>query len=295
VPRRPKSEPGWYRHIAVARRNLEPLPDSIVASGGVWAVGMVRDEADIIETVVKNLLDQGVERVVVADNLSQDGSRQILEELSVDNPVTVLTDRLEAHYQAQKMTLLARAAFGAGAGWVVPFDADELWIAPGTTVAEWLTRCDLDVVRVPVFNHVPTPSDDLSQADPIQRLTWRKASPNSLRKVAVRARRRLRLIDGNHGVTCRGRRGRGLEIRHYPYRSEEQFLRKLRQGSAALAATDLSDEVGKHWRGLGSGDEESIRKTWRSLLETHNLPSEWWVPREGLVEDPAPVKGRDRR
>jgi hypothetical protein len=295
VSRRPKSEPGWYRHIAAAKRYLEPLPKSVVGHGGVWAVGIARDEVDIIETVVTNLLDQGVERVVVADNLSQDGTREILEELSAHNPVTVLTDRLEAHYQAQKMTLLARAAARAGADWIVPFDADELWLAPGSTVTEWLANCQVQVLQIPVFNHVPTAGDDLSEADPVRRLSWRKANPNSLHKVAFKARRRFRLVDGNHGITQRGRRGRGLEIRHYPYRSEEQFVRKLRQGRAALAATDLSDEVGKHWRGLGSGDEKSIREAWRRFLETHNLPSEWWVPKDGLVEDPAPVKGRDRR
>ena len=64
-----------------------------------------------------------------------------------------------------------------------------------------------------------------------------------------------------------------------------------RIGSAALAATDLADEVGKHWRGLGGSDDEGLHAAWRSLVDTHNLPSEWWVPRHGLVEDPVHVRG----
>jgi len=272
---------------------MEPLPPGLRAGGGVWAVGIVRDEADIVGTVVANLLAQGVERVVIADNLSTDGTLDVLERLARSHPVTVLRDGLAAHYQAEKTTLLARAAARAGAGWVLPFDADEVWATagaqPGGTVGGWLATCRADVVQVPVFNHVPTAGDDPALSDPVVRLRWRKEEPNRLHKVAFRAHPRARLLQGNHGVQRRGRRQQGLQIRHFPYRSEEQFVRKLRQGHDALAATDLDAEVGKHWRGVGGGDDAELRSTWRSLVETHNMPLEWWVPRRGLVEDPAPL------
>ena len=287
-------EPGWARHTAEAKSHLDPLPEGLRGAGGVWAVGLVRDEVDIVGTVVTNLLAQGVERVVIADNLSVDGTAEVLEGLARSHPVTVLGDRLAAHYQAEKTTVLARAAATAGAGWILPFDADEVWRnSPGATgtVAQWLAGCDADVVQVPVFNYVPTDGDDAGEPDPVRRLRWRKAEPNRLHKVAFRAHPRARLHQGNHGVARRGRRRRGLEIRHFPYRSEEQFLRKVRQGSAALAATELSAEVGKHWRGLGAGDDAQLVAAWWSLVETHNLPSEWWVPRHGLVEDPVDLGG----
>jgi hypothetical protein len=276
---------------------MDPVPPEIRGAGGIWAVGIVRDEADIVETVITNLVAQGVERVVIADNLSTDGTSAILQRLALSYPVTVLADRLGAHYQAEKLTLLARAAARAGAGWVLPFDADEIWgTGTGTdtgtgTVAEWLAACDAEVVQVPVFNHVPTAGDDQDEPDPARRLRWRKADPNALHKVAFRAHRRAWLHQGNHGVARRGRRRRGLEIRHFPYRSEEQFVRKIRQGHAALSATDLTPEVGKHWRGLGANDDDELRTLWRSLVDTHNLPMEWWVPRQGLVEDPVHLRG----
>jgi hypothetical protein len=270
---------------------MDAVPPDIRGSGGVWAVGLVRDEDDIVETVVLNLLAQGIERVVIADNGSVDGTADILERLSRAHPVTVIGDRLGAHYQAEKITLLARAACRAGAGWIVPFDADELWVAPTGTVASWLSACEAEVVQVPVFNHVPTEQDDAGDPDPVRRLRWRKAEPNQLHKVAFRAHRRARLHQGNHGVSRRGRRQRGLEIRHFPYRSEAQFLRKIRQGNAALAATDLDTEVGKHWRRFGDAADEDLRAQWRDLVVSHNLPGEWWVPRHGLVDDPAPLPG----
>ena len=166
--------------------------------------------------------------------------------------------------------LLARAAARAGASWVVPFDADEIWLAPSGSVVEWLDGCDAAVVQAPMFNHVPTTTDDLSEPDPVRRLRWRKTQPNRLHKVAFRAQRRARVAYGNHGVSRSGTRTAGLQIRHFPYRSEEQFVRKLRQGAAAL----------------GARDDDGLRDAWRELVETQNLPFEWWVPSKGLVEDP---------
>jgi glycosyltransferase involved in cell wall biosynthesis len=253
----------------------------------------VRDEVDIIGPVVANLLSQGVERVLVADNLSDDGTTDVLADMAARSPVTVLSDRLAAYYQAEKMTLLARSAASAGAGWVLPFDADEVWLAPGTTVASWLAACTADVVQVPVFNHVPTSGDDQAEPDPLRRLRWRKADPNQLHKVVFRADPRARLQQGNHGVARPGSRCRGLEIRHFPYRSRRQFVRKLRQGSAALVAGDVDRELGKHWRPAAEASDEELGRQWDELVETHNRPMEWWVPRHGLVEDPVELPPAD--
>ena len=251
---------------------------------------MVRDEVDIVERVVINLLTQGVERVVLADNLSGDGTTEILERLSASHPVTVVRDGLVAYYQAEKMTLLANAAAEAGARWVIPFDADEMWVSPTGSLPGWLDASGVDVVQVPVFNHVPTVHDDMGETDPVRRLRWRKSEPNQLHKVAFRAHPRARLHQGSHGVTRRGRRGRGLEIRHFPYRSEEQFVRKFRQGAAALAATDFTPDRGRVWRGIGTLDAEAQRAAWRALVEKGNLPLDWpEMPRTGIVEDPAPI------
>lgn len=255
---------------------------------------MVKDEADIIETVLRHLLAQGIERIVVADNLSSDGTEAILRRLARTEPVTVLTDRLTQYYQAEKMTHLARAAARAGAAWVLPFDADEIWLAPEGTIASWLGGCQADVVQASVFNHVPTPHDDESEPDPVRRLRWRKSEANRLHKVVFRAHRRARLAYGNHGVSRRGRRTAGLQVRHFPYRSEEQFVRKFQQGAQAFVGTGFAPDRGRVWRGLGARDADALRAAWRTLVETQNLPVDWTeMPREGLVEDPVPLERLD--
>lgn len=39
-------------------------------SGEVWGVSIVRDEVDVVGLTVRHLLDQGVSRILVADNCS---------------------------------------------------------------------------------------------------------------------------------------------------------------------------------------------------------------------------------
>src|SRR5258706_10050034 len=83
---------------------------------------LVKDESDVIADTVAHLLSQ-VDEVIVADNLSTDGTRDLLETM----PVTVIDDREVGYYQSAKMTKLARLALSHGHEWVVPCDADEVW------------------------------------------------------------------------------------------------------------------------------------------------------------------------
>lgn len=221
----------------------------------VWAVSMVRDEADIVAATVGNMLRQ-VDRVLVADNGSVDGTREILEQL---DGVTVVDDPEPGYYQSRKISALAARAVDAGASWVLPFDADEMWITahPEHSIAETLESLPANVlvVEAMLFDHVATAADG-NGSDPTRRMGWRRAAPAPLRKVACRAVDGLWIEQGNHaarfpGVPHAPTVTNALEVRHYPYRSAEQFIRKARNGAAAYAATDLPEDVGAHWRGYG--------------------------------------------
>jgi glycosyltransferase involved in cell wall biosynthesis len=218
-----------------------------------WAVSMVRDEADIIESTVRRMLRQ-VDHVLIADNGSTDGTREILDSL----PVQVVDDPEQGYYQARKMTALARQARSHGARWVIPFDADEVWLTyDGGRIADVLAALPETVLacEAPLFDHVATGRDP-AWPDSIRRIRWRRAEQAPLRKVAVRAVRGLAIHQGNHGATFDHTPypptvTTALQVRHFPYRSAEQFVRKVRNGAAAYAATDLPEGVGGHWRSYG--------------------------------------------
>jgi glycosyltransferase involved in cell wall biosynthesis len=86
---------------------------------------MVRDEADIIEGTLRHMADE-VDHLIVADNLSSDGTRDILDTLAKDLPLTVVDDPDPGYTQSAKMSALAeRAAVEQRASWIVPFDAED--------------------------------------------------------------------------------------------------------------------------------------------------------------------------
>ncbi len=201
----------------------------------VWAVGVVRDEADIIESTVSRMLGE-VDHVLVADNRSVDGTDEILRSL---DRVTVLVDPdpdfLVHEQQARRTTALASLAAQRGADWVVPFDADEVWIArDGRRLGDVLEELPDSVflARADMANHVITDRDPPG-ADAPARMVYRLPEFHYLPKVACRTGSGLWIVRGNHDATYRGvatpRRVDGLlRVHHFPVRSAAQFVRKVR-------------------------------------------------------------------
>lgn len=244
----------------------------------IVAVGMVRDEADIIAPVVTQLLAQGVDRILVADNLSTDKTRSILDDLAARHPVTVLEDDEPGYYQSVKMSALAERAREEGATWVLPFDADEWWYGLDGTIAEVLADCSADVIKALGHDHLPSRSDPPLD-NPVRRLGWRRRGYQTWPKVVFRAVPGVYLHMGNHDVEHPGARTTGLlEYRHYQYRSPEQMAHKVRVGKAAYEASTVHELHGTHWRRLGALSDEELLAEWEALLDEPNL-----------TYDPAPM------
>jgi hypothetical protein len=121
-------------------------------------------------------------------------------------------------------------------------------------------------------------------------MRYRVAEPAGIPKVIARWQPGMILEAGNHAVTYGGQplpnvsRGTGVEVRHFPYRSENQFVRKAINGSRAYAATDLPWGTGQHWREYGllyeQGGEQALRDAYQAHF-VYDLPSA-----DGLVYDP---------
>lgn len=258
------------RRVAEAM-DLPPLP----RVRGIWAVAMVRDEADVLERSLRRLAEEGADRILVVDNGSTDGTRDLLADLARELPLLVGADRLVAYEQSAKMTHLADAAARAGATWVLPFDADELWCGTDGTIADVLRRARTPMVGADMVNAFP---------DPDVPGRWRlDPTPQRDPKVAFRPFPGAIVEMGNHGVARPGRTGEGLGIVHLPWRSLTQFSRKTRQGAQALALTSLEARYGTHWRTLGALDDAGLADRWERLLRGEADASTAWYPQAATV------------
>lgn len=271
----------------------------------VIAISVVKDEADIIATTVRNMVEQ-VDRVIVADNLSTDGTRDILADLAHEFGVEVHDDREVAHLQGEKMTALAHRAGEQGAAWVVPFDADEMWVSARGPVGPALrgVLTNFMAVAAPIYDHLATGLDkaEADEPNPVLRMQWRRRAPCRLVKVAARYRHDLVIAQGNHSVMYGPQPAAGLggllSIHHYPVRTPAQLIRKVRNGAAAhVAAGDrLPPDSGAHWRDWGKlleahGPEmiERVFTEWKfhpNPRQPMQAPCEVFPP---LLFDPCPV------
>ena len=242
----------------------------------IHAVTVVRDEADIISTTVEHLLAEGVDRVWVLDHCSTDTTPALLGDLAATHPDRVWVDRDDepGHHQANRITTLAMQARAAGAEWVIPFDADELWYAPGSTLAEFFTDCRYDSVQCVGFDHI---CRDLTGGT-VETITYRRPYPQQIPKVAFRPSARNYVDEGNHHVSQPGRVGSGLELRHFQYRSFDQMRRKVRQGARAADEAGQHPMYAAHWRNLATLSDDELEVEWMTLCAT-----------DDLIHDPAPV------
>lgn len=225
----------------------------------IVAVGIVKDEADIIGYTIDHLHREGVDHIVVADNMSTDGTVGILAQSAVQ----IVYDRDPAWYQARKMNDLIAEHCKPG-DWVIPFDADERWTGITGTLRDALSATQADVLNAQVYDYLPTPHDP-DEPNPFTRICWREPNPETYPVVAFRYTPGVVIEEGNHGVRHPGRVEAGLSVRHYQYRSFEQFCRKLRNGRRALEATNLPAYIGAHWRTWGALDDEALREQWDAL------------------------------
>lgn len=216
------------------------------------AVSMVKDESDIIIYTIENLFNQGVDEIIVADNMSSDGTLELLLDYAqTTSQLSVVSDNEVAYYQSQKMTGLANSAFDKGADIVIPFDADEYWTGVCQTLREAIELADhAKVYHFQLVNYFPS-KDDVLDPSPFKTITNRCAEASQLGKVAIRSG--MTIMQGNHNAEGNGTHTEvsGAMIGHFSWRSQEQFRRKVSNGYKAYQATDLPDGMGAHWRAYG--------------------------------------------
>src|SRR4051794_623766 len=198
----------------------------------------VRDEADVLDANLTFHLNAGVDRILVGDNGSTDGTQDVLETYAGDGSVEWTSVPDPGFSQIDEVTRMAHeAATELRADWVINSDADEFWWPRGGSLPEVLGAIPhrFGSVRGMMRHFVPRPR---RAEDFAERMTVRVSAPVTHKdhtfsphfKTAHRASPDVRIGGGSHEVF-----GPGLllllgwypfDILHFPLRSAEQCERK---------------------------------------------------------------------
>jgi hypothetical protein len=218
---------------------------------------VVRDEIDIVAATIEHHLAAGVDRIIVTDHRSVDGTSDVLADYANLGVLELRREDGPAFRQAAWTTAMARqAATRFGASWVINGDADEfLW--PPTGVAALLKSARASCLVVERDNLVEDPATDSSWPWP-SRLVLRDT--RSLRNEGKRiAPKMIHVADPEASVgpgahTVSGpligppSADRPLRILHFPDRGFSQYRQKISNGAAAVEAADLDGRICRHWR-----------------------------------------------
>jgi len=280
----------------------------------VWAVSMVRNEADIIEHFIRHTLGL-VDGIAVLDHASTDGTFETLSRLKAEGlQIARLRTAETAFFQGSHITELARECFArTGADYVLPLDADEFLRTPSRAAME----AALAAVGAPLYpvqhwqSYVPVSFDGTFGPGHLRRRL--RTEPIPRHKVIIPRR----FVDQGHVVSegshwvldprsavrmpCEPVPGEQLAIAHCPVRSARQLEAKVRAGYPALKAAAGENTPGAfHWRDFYGRVAAGESLTDRDLYEiacNYTVPREDWTPASEieLVEDPVKLLGQRNR
>ena len=220
-------------------------------------ITMVRNEVDVIEFCIEHHLNQGMDYIFVCDNGSTDGTLEyLLEKSKNDDRVVLHIDNGEFHQQ-KIINYLSSMAFEKECEWIVPFDADEIWMSKNG-IKNDLLSVQNSSVRIKLKDFIQSNSIINPDSDTYLSVNWRQPEdeerPNlediwsgtrsmveipSLYKFIVKASRDLNICAGAHAYSGQGQdfyEGEEFYAFHIPIRSYQALLIKAEQGQRLIDA-----------------------------------------------------------
>lgn len=273
---------------------------------------LCRNEVDIIASNIKTHAKLGVDKFIVMDNGSDDGTRELLDELKHDFDLTIVDQPEQTYQQSRWMGQLARMARKMGASWVISNDADEFWLPndPNKSLKDYLFHND-SVVSLKKSN-VLLPESALDEGFHFAQSNIRVQYPiqypvkdrvhgqnisiflnHTPGKVIVNPNGFIKISGGNHrakhiGQKFTARDENDILVYHYPVRSWNNFKEQIKHRKKLLENPGV--RMGKHYRRwVKLLDEDKLYDEYESfIVRDEEVPV---LKRHGvIVEDNLPAK-----
>ncbi|MFN5768769.1 MAG: glycosyltransferase family 2 protein [Pirellulaceae bacterium] len=244
---------------------------------------LVRDEADIIQQNIDYHLSRGIDFIIATDNLSVDGTNEILQEYERQGVLELIEEKQDDYAQSKWVTRMAQlAAKKYGADWVINSDADEFWWPETGTIQETLASFPESILAIQVERTNFVPIDDESD-HPLRRMLVRERNSFNGKgkplppKVIHRGMADVQVGQGNHKIVMPDESMLGssdqIVIFHYPLRTFQQLQNKIVLGGAAYERNmESTKRQGDVWKHLYSLHKESKLEEWyRSQIQSEEL------------------------
>lgn len=216
----------------------------------IAGITTVKNEVDVIDFCLNHHFDQGIDRIYISDNGSTDGTYEYLLEASKSNEKIHAFKNDGGFHQAKIINELYQLARKDGFDWVVPFDADELWMSENS-LKDDLSGVDAFSVKVKTINFIQSTEYDVDNS--YLTATWRikndypvdvnrifsgdlsMSEVESFQKFIIRTDENTYIQPGAHSYS--GGRSECLDndkfaIIHVPIRSFRALEEKANQGRA---------------------------------------------------------------
>ncbi|QWK80003.1 glycosyltransferase family 2 protein [Ochrobactrum sp. BTU1] len=208
-----------------------------------------RDEIDVVLfNVLYHLNVVGLDRLIVGDNGSTDGSREALHKLERVDPRLIVIDMPGEFEQALRVNELYQLAISLGADWILPLDADEFLPMKRSKLANVLRETDSLAVEMEINNFVQRRGALHKRLRNLASMLYRapilgsKSEAMALvnsgevgfveaaypPKFLWRANKQLSLLKGNHGADiCLGNVPICIPLYHAPLRSKASIFSRV--------------------------------------------------------------------
>jgi hypothetical protein len=222
---------------------------------------LVRDEFDVIQTMIDYHIKRGIDHFVITDNGSKDSTIEILNDFARSDQIMLLHEPpsdFSQHRWVTRMAHIAQDMFQAD--WIFHADADELFVPMGSrTIKEILLEVEEEIQVLKIDRHDFVAFNRKYYAPPQIEMIYRKSESLNLGgrplppKVIHRPIQNVKVTQGNHGIDVetnpRSASIDALRIYHYPIRSYKQFATKVSNGGSGYSLNkELPKNTGFHKR-----------------------------------------------
>lgn len=230
---------------------------------------LVRNEIDVIELNIRFHAAMGINKFLVMDNGSTDGTLEVLKNLQSDVELEIVENPKGLYQQSKWMTELARLAKSRfGVSHVIPNDADEFWVPRDFQSLPDFVDASAAVQSVHRYNRLLTAeqverqypffaseyvvespilySGEIQKSNDNVSMQLVKISP----KVIVQPRGLIKIKGGNHRADHMKRwsktKNADIEVHHFPIRSYKQFHANIENRQHLLDKPNV--KMGPHYR-----------------------------------------------